>query len=128
MITPRPSSGHTHPKPGFPMTPFLGVEPVLYSEQVSRGILCVYVCVCVCMCVCMCVCVCVCEGQLLYIVTSTELGGIAFLKNQYNITVLLNTFHSTQYTLKTYDVHLCCATNWFPFSGMIITPQRKVKK
>ena len=38
MITPRPSSGHTRSKPGFPMTPFLGVEPVLYNDQVnSRG-------------------------------------------------------------------------------------------
>ena len=33
-ITPRPSSENTKPKAGFPMTPFFGVDPVLYSDEV----------------------------------------------------------------------------------------------
>ena len=33
-ITPRPSSDHTQPKAGYPMTPFFGVDPVLYSDEV----------------------------------------------------------------------------------------------
>lgn len=32
-ITPRPSSDHSKPKPGFPMSPFFGIEPVLYSKE-----------------------------------------------------------------------------------------------
>ena len=34
MITPRPSPNDSTPKPGFPMTPFFGVEPVLISDDV----------------------------------------------------------------------------------------------
>ena len=33
-ITPRPSSDNTTPKAGYPMTPFYGVDPVLYSDEV----------------------------------------------------------------------------------------------
>ena len=33
-ITPRPASDHSKPKPGFPMSPFFGIEPVLYSKEV----------------------------------------------------------------------------------------------
>ena len=34
MITPRPSSDDSTPKPGFPMTPFFSIEPVLMSDDV----------------------------------------------------------------------------------------------
>lgn len=34
MITPRPSTTDSTPKPGYPMTPFFGVEPVLMSDAV----------------------------------------------------------------------------------------------
>ena len=33
-ITPRPSSDDTKPKAGYPMTPFFGVDPVLYNDEV----------------------------------------------------------------------------------------------
>ena len=33
-ITPWPSTDNTKPKAGFPMTPFFGVDPVLYSDEV----------------------------------------------------------------------------------------------
>ena len=35
MITPRPSSDHTQPKAGYPMTPFFGVDPVMRCEYVT---------------------------------------------------------------------------------------------
>ena len=34
MITPRPSPNDHTPKPGFPMRPFFGIEPVLVDEKV----------------------------------------------------------------------------------------------
>ena len=34
MIAPRPSPDDHVPKPGFPMRPFFGVEPVLMDEKV----------------------------------------------------------------------------------------------
>ena len=34
MITPRPSPPDHTPKPGFPMTPFFGIEPVLVDDKV----------------------------------------------------------------------------------------------
>ena len=34
MIAPRPSADDRTPKPGFPMRPFFGVEPVLMDEKV----------------------------------------------------------------------------------------------
>ena len=37
MITPRPSTTDTVPKPGYPMTPFFGIEPVLVDEHVSTA-------------------------------------------------------------------------------------------
>ena len=35
MITPRPGPSNSIPKPGFPMIPFFGIEPVLMTEDVS---------------------------------------------------------------------------------------------
>ena len=35
MITPRPAPNNSIPKPGFPMIPFFGVEPVLMNDKVS---------------------------------------------------------------------------------------------
>lgn len=35
MITPRPSPDDSTPKPGFPMRPFFGVDPVLVDDKVS---------------------------------------------------------------------------------------------
>lgn len=37
MIAPRPSSDNTTPKPGFPMQPFWGIDPVLMSNNVSMA-------------------------------------------------------------------------------------------
>ena len=34
MITPRPSPDNSTPKPGFPMTPFFGIDPVLMDDYV----------------------------------------------------------------------------------------------
>lgn len=34
MITPRPAPNDSTPKPGFPMIPFFGIEPVLMSDDV----------------------------------------------------------------------------------------------
>ena len=34
MITPRPSTNNLTPKPGFPMNPFFGIEPVLMTDTV----------------------------------------------------------------------------------------------
>ena len=34
MITPRPSPNNITPKPGFPMRPFFGIDPVLMNEEV----------------------------------------------------------------------------------------------
>ena len=34
MITPRPSSNSLVPKPGFPMIPFFGIDPVLLDDDV----------------------------------------------------------------------------------------------
>ena len=36
MITPRPSSNNLTPKPGFPMNPFFGIEPVLMTDKVRN--------------------------------------------------------------------------------------------
>ena len=44
-ITPRPSSENSKPKAGYPMTPFFGVDPVLYSDEVCMPV--VLCCVCV---------------------------------------------------------------------------------
>ena len=46
-IAPRPSPNNQTPKPGFPMRPFFGIEPVLVDEEVN--------CVCTSLgCVCAC--------------------------------------------------------------------------
>lgn len=42
-IAPRPSPNNQTPKPGFPMRPFFGIEPVLVDEEVN--------CVCTSLCV-----------------------------------------------------------------------------
>ena len=42
MITPRPSPDDSTPKPGFPMRPFFGIDPVLVDDKVSG---CVHVCI-----------------------------------------------------------------------------------
>ena len=34
MISPRPSPDNSTPKPGYPMLPFFGVEPVLLDDEV----------------------------------------------------------------------------------------------
>ena len=34
MITPRPSPDNSTPKPGFPMRPFFGIDPVLVDDKV----------------------------------------------------------------------------------------------
>lgn len=34
MITPRPSPDDSTPKPGFPMRPFFGIDPVLVDDKV----------------------------------------------------------------------------------------------
>ena len=36
-ITPRPGPDDSTPKPGFPMRPFFGIEPVLMDEHVSSS-------------------------------------------------------------------------------------------
>ena len=36
MITPRPSPDDSTPKPGFPMRPFFGIDPVLVDDKVSH--------------------------------------------------------------------------------------------
>lgn len=35
MIAPRPSSTHSTPKPGYPMSPFFGIDPLLVDDNVS---------------------------------------------------------------------------------------------
>ena len=35
MIAPRPSSSDSTPKPGYPMSPFFGIDPVLLDNNVS---------------------------------------------------------------------------------------------
>ena len=35
MITPRPSPDDSTPKPGFPMRPFFGIDPVLVDDKVT---------------------------------------------------------------------------------------------
>ena len=35
-IAPRPSPDDHTPKPGYPMRPFFGIEPVLVDDQVSQ--------------------------------------------------------------------------------------------
>ena len=37
LISPRPSPDNHTPKPGFPMRPFYGIEPVLVDEKVWGG-------------------------------------------------------------------------------------------
>ena len=35
MIAPRPSPDNSTPKPGFPMRPFFGIDPVLVDDKVA---------------------------------------------------------------------------------------------
>ena len=35
LIAPRPAPNNSTPKPGFPMLPFFGIEPVLVDTEVS---------------------------------------------------------------------------------------------
>ena len=39
MIAPRPSSTDSTPKPGFPMSPFFGINPVLIDNNVRKILL-----------------------------------------------------------------------------------------
>ena len=38
MITPRPSPDDFTPKPGFPMRPFFGIDPVLVDDKVTYNV------------------------------------------------------------------------------------------
>ena len=35
MISPRPSPDNSTPKPGFPMRPFFGIDPVIVDDKVG---------------------------------------------------------------------------------------------